>query len=110
MTEHLTRKDILQRLRDILPYLRERYGVERIAIYGSFAKGEARRGSDVDILVELTRPLGLDFVDLAHYLEDLLGRRVDLATFDQFQKSRHNPRYQHIVADIERTLVDVRAS
>jgi predicted nucleotidyltransferase len=61
----LKREEIIQLLRKELPYLRERYGVKEVALFGSFAKGSEGEGSDVDILVELSKSLGLDFVELA---------------------------------------------
>ena len=56
-------------------------GVGSISVFGSVARDEARDDSDVDVLVELNRPMGLfGFFDIRKYLEELLGRRVDLAT------------------------------
>ena len=107
MRKPLTKEEILQALKKKLPYLRERYGVEEIAIYGSFAKGYQTTKSDIDILVKLIKPLGLEFVSLAYYLEEILGRKVDLATFDTMRRGIENPRYKHIATDIERTLIYV---
>jgi len=76
----------------------------KMAIYGSFAKDSYTRKSDVDILVQLMRPLGLEFVRLAYHLEEILGRKVALATFETLHRSMENPRYKHIAADIQRTL------
>jgi predicted nucleotidyltransferase len=104
MNKSLTRTKIIFTLRKQLPELRAKYGVEKMALYGSFAKGSAKRRSDVDILVQLTRPLGLQFVQLACDLEKSLGRKVDLATFDTFQRGLAQPRYARIAAGIERTL------
>ncbi len=104
MSQPLTRTRVIRILRKQLPYLRAKYGVEKIAVYGSFAKGTPRKQSDVDILVQLTRPLGLEFVRLAFELEKSLGRKVDLATFETFQRKCTHPRYAHIAADIERML------
>jgi len=104
MKKALTKKEIIQILRKELPYLREKYGVGKMAIYGSFAKDSYSRKSDVDILVQLMRPLGLEFVRLAYHLEEILGRKVDLATFETLHRSMENPRYKHIAADIQRTL------
>ncbi len=61
----------------------EEFGVKRLAIFGSVARDEAGPESDVDLLVEFDdRPVGLfEFVDLQHYLEELLGCKVDLGTF-----------------------------
>ena len=87
-----------------LPYLQEKYGVQRIAVYGSFAKGNQTKRSDVDILVQLGRPLWLEFVELAYHLEKILKKKVDLATFDTLKRSLERPRYKHIASDIERTL------
>ncbi len=67
-----SKEQILRVLRKELPYLRERFGVERLAVYGSFAKGTPKKRSDVDILVQLNKPLGLEFIDLAYYLEKVL--------------------------------------
>ena len=67
-------------LRREMPELASRYGVKRLALFGSFVRGEQSGASDVDIVVELERPLGFEFVDLAERLERALGRRVDLLT------------------------------
>lgn len=104
MKEPRTKEQIFQILKKELPYLNEKYGVERIAIYGSFAKGNQKKRSDIDILVQLIRPLGLDFIKLAYHLEKVLKRRVDLATFDTLKRSLENPRYKHIASDIQGTL------
>ena len=60
--------------------LHDAYRVRRIGIFGSRARGDETPVSDVDILVELEGPVGWEIVDLHHYLEDLLGVRVDLLT------------------------------
>lgn len=104
MKEPQTKQEIVNILKKQLPYLQERYGVQRIAIYGSFAKGNQTRKSDVDILIQLMRPLGLEFVELAYHLEKILKKKVDLATFDTLRRNLENPRYKHIASDIDRTL------
>jgi predicted nucleotidyltransferase len=69
--------DILRRHRHEL----QQFGVKSIALFGSVVREEARPESDIDILVEFGRPVGLlTFLRLQHRLEDLLGRRVDLVT------------------------------
>src|SRR5574341_991054 len=107
MRKPLDRSEVLHILKQELPYLKERYGVLRIALYGSFAYDTPHRRSDVDLLVELSRPLGLEFVSLADHLEKALGRKVDLATFETLHRSIHNPRYRSIALSIQRTLTDV---
>jgi len=67
-------------LREQKAFLRERFGVRRLAVFGSYARGEATPVSDVDILVGLERPIGWEVVDLHDYLEAVLGVRVDLVT------------------------------
>jgi uncharacterized protein len=57
------------------------FGVKSIALFGSAARGEAQRESDIDILVEFDGAVGfLKFLQLQHRLEELLGKRVDLVT------------------------------
>lgn len=68
-----TRDEVLQLLADAKPDLAERFGVKRLAVCGSYAWGEQREGSDVDILVEVDPAIGLRFVDLAESIESLLG-------------------------------------
>ena len=104
MKEPQTKQEIMDILKKQLPYLQEKYGVQRIAIYGSFAKGNQTKKSDVDILIQLTKPLGLEFVELAYHLEKVLKKKVDLATFNTLKRSLENPRYKHIASDIDRTL------
>ena len=75
--------------------LRERYGVKRIGIFGSYVRGEERRGSDLDILVEFHPDAEIDlikFVELEEYLSELLGIKVDLV-----MKSSLKPRIRRRV-------------
>jgi hypothetical protein len=63
-------------------YLIKKYNLKSLALFGSFARNEATENSDIDILVEFDRPIGLDFVLLADELEEILGVKVDLVTPD----------------------------
>ena len=61
--------------------LSERYGVKSLALFGSVARDEAVASSDVDILVDFDRPVGLfGLFALQDYLEKILGSPVDLGT------------------------------
>ena len=60
--------------------IKERFAVRRIGIFGSFVRGEEKETSDIDILVEFEEPTFRNFMNLAFFLEDLFGRRVDLLT------------------------------
>ncbi len=58
-------------------------GARSLAVFGSLARGDATPASDIDVLVEFDRPVGLfEFIRLKNYLEELTGRRVDLVTPD----------------------------
>lgn len=64
--------------------IRKRFGVRKIGIFGSFARGEEREGSDIDILVDLQDDHETfdNFMDLKFFLEDLFERKIDLVTVD----------------------------
>ena len=72
------------------------YHVNRLAIFGSYARNEQKGESDVDILVDFKGPIGIEFVDLADYLESLLGVRVDLVSFKGIKRKY----YQAIQDDL----------
>ncbi len=63
-----------------MPGFRERYFVKRLGLFGSVARGDASADSDIDILVEFSQPVGMEIVDLAIELEELLQSRVDLVS------------------------------
>jgi predicted nucleotidyltransferase len=74
------RDDILRALRDHRSGL-EAFGVAHLRLFGSFARDEGRHNSDVDLLVEFNRPVGLfEFVRLQRQLAEIVGHRVDLVT------------------------------
>jgi predicted nucleotidyltransferase len=62
-------------LRAVRPQLAREYGVTRLAIFGSYARGDQREDSDIDVLVEVDPSIGLRFVELADRIEALLGVR-----------------------------------
>lgn len=58
------------------------YGVRSLGLFGSYARGEQKRGSDLDFVVEFERKSFDAYMDLKSYLQDLFGRRVDLVMSD----------------------------
>jgi hypothetical protein len=81
----LTRETILQSLSREMPLLRDRYSVERLGLFGSFARADGTAGSDLDFLVVLHEPTFDHYMDLKFYLEDLFGRSVDLVIEDSLK-------------------------
>ena len=57
-----------------------RYGVKSLALFGSTARDKMRKGSDIDVLVQFDKSTWANYIGLKFYLEDLLGREVDLVT------------------------------
>ena len=77
----LSSSETLDLLRAHKPELAERFGVIELSLFGSAARGELAPDSDVDILVGFDRPTDPEcFFGVQFYIEDLLGRRVDLVT------------------------------
>ena len=58
----------------------ESYGIEKMAIFGSYSQSQQGKNSDLDILVEFNKPIGIEFIDLADELENVLGIKVDLVS------------------------------
>lgn len=68
--------------------LEQKYKVKSLAFFGSFVRGEQKKGSDIDVMVEFSEPVGLLFVHLADYLEEILGMKVDLLTPEAVKPNR----------------------
>ena len=60
--------------------LYEKYNLSFIAVFGSYGRGQQNESSDVDILVDFQKPIGIEFIDLAEELEKLLKLKVDLVS------------------------------
>ena len=77
----MNRDEILGLLQEHKAILAQRFGVSTLTLFGSVARDQAKDNSDVDILVSFDGPTHWRrFFDAQFYLEDLLGRQVDLAT------------------------------
>jgi predicted nucleotidyltransferase len=74
------KEEVLKKLQHSLPDLKRRYGLKRIGIFGSVARGAQKPGSDVDVVAEFERPVGLRFVEFNEELERILGTKADVLT------------------------------
>ncbi|NOX88505.1 MAG: nucleotidyltransferase [Calditrichaeota bacterium] len=95
--------EIIKKIRANYEYLSFEFGVERIGIFGSVAAENDNKESDIDLIVEFKRPIGLKFIDLVEYLENLLGRKVDVITKDGLE----NIRVRRVAEDIIRNIIYV---
>ncbi|MBI5739112.1 MAG: nucleotidyltransferase family protein [Nitrospirae bacterium] len=76
-----TFNDIKTILQQHKKFIRDKYGVREIGVFGSYIRGEQVEDSDVDILVEFEKPVGFfRFLELEEYLESILSLKVDLVT------------------------------
>jgi predicted nucleotidyltransferase len=72
--------EIIAKIKTFKPGLIEKYKISKIGIFGSYSRNEQKSDSDVDILVEFSEPIGLDFSLLADELETILNEKVDLVS------------------------------
>ena len=76
----ISRKEILIKLKELKPGLYKEYSVKKIGLFGSFSDETNSDDSDIDILVELEKPIGWKYFSLEIYLEKIFGRKIDLET------------------------------
>lgn len=91
--------EILKKLKAARPELARDFGVKRMAVFGSYARGAQRKDSEVDILVEVDPSIRLAFINLANRIEEILGQRAHVIS-----KRAIKPRSWKI---IEKELIDV---
>jgi predicted nucleotidyltransferase len=96
----LTKEHIARLLLEQNAYLANEFGVRRIGLFGSASRGQSGEGSDIDLVVEFERPIGLRFMELGDYLESLLGHKVDLLTPAGIQAIRSQTIRQEISESI----------
>ena len=81
--------EIKSTLKNEKTYLRERYGVVEIGVFGSYVRNEQDLSSDIDILVDFGGAPSIDLLDLVNlerYLSELLGKKVDVAIKSSLRK------------------------
>lgn len=90
----MNRDEVLTLLRAHKPVLERRFGIVHLALFGSFARDSATIGSDIDILVRFEGPADWRrYFGTQFYIEDLLGRSVDLVT-DKALRAELRPRVE----------------
>ncbi|MCX6698473.1 MAG: nucleotidyltransferase family protein [Methanomicrobiales archaeon] len=81
-----TRQDILSSLKKIKREVEQEYSVKTIGVFGSVARDEQTGKSDIDLLVEFSKPVGfVTFMRLENFLSERLGNPVDLVTSDSLK-------------------------
>lgn len=83
-------QEIIEQLKIIKPIIHREFLVNKIGIFGSYSRNEEHAESDIDIIVELEKPLGLRFITLLLFLEDRLKKKVDLVTMNALKPSFKN--------------------
>lgn len=72
----------LEKIKPIAVTVLKAYGIKKAGIFGSYARGEQKKNSDLDILVQPVRNMGLKFVSLEMELSKKLGKKVDLLSYN----------------------------
>lgn len=77
MTDLMYIKNSLSALK---PEMQQRFFVNSIGLFGSVVRDDFKVSSDVDIIVDFTRPVGIEFIDLANFIESKLNKKIDLVS------------------------------
>lgn len=87
-----TTQEILDRLRTYKEQFADKYGIEKLGLFGSVARGEQDEKSDIDVIIKMRRPNLLTRIGIREELEKLFRRKVDLITLHEnlFQSFRQN--------------------
>ena len=87
-----TLEGIKNRLTQLKPELAEKYGVSSIGLFGSVVRDDFTPSSDIDIVVDFIKPIGIEFVDMADYIEQVLNRPVDVVS-----RNGIKPKYWNVI-------------
>ena len=91
-------EEIAEKVRPIA----ERYGIAKVYLFGSYARGQATEESDIDLLVDDENIKGLfKLGGLYSDLEDVLQKEIDLVTFGQIEQNRDNPLHKRFIQEVE---------
>ena len=72
--------EIKQVLQQLKPELSKRFHVQSLGLFGSVVRDDFSPTSDIDIIVDFNQPVGIEFIDLADYIEQRLQKKVDLVS------------------------------
>jgi uncharacterized protein len=88
----MTKSEILDKLKANKAAIQKKYPVASIALFGSFARGDQTPESDIDILIDLNKPMGWDLVDVLESFEAIFPeRKIDMITWGGLKNSRYKP-------------------
>jgi uncharacterized protein len=76
----ITKAEILSKLTELKPILYKDYAVKEIGLFGSYSDNSNTEESDIDILIELEKPIGWKFFTLELFLENVFNKKIDLVT------------------------------
>ena len=77
----------IEKIKNISIPIAKKYGVKKLALFGSYARGEQKETSDIDFVIEKGKIQGLDFFGFINNLEDELGVSVDVVTYQSLRNS-----------------------
>ena len=92
----MTRAELLEKLRDLKPWLAEQ-GIVNVRLFGSYARDEAGPDSDVDLLVETSRPMGIEFLTTERLLGERLEAPVEFCAWEVMRP--------HVQTTVEKDLI-----
>lgn len=86
----ISKTEILEKLNELKPILQKDYSVKSIGLFGSYSDNSFNEESDIDILVELEKPIGWKIISLEIFLEDVFKRKIDLVTKNALKEQLKN--------------------
>ena len=89
-----------EKIKDIL----QNYNIKRAGIYGSYARGEANKSSDIDIVVELSKKSLFELVGVKQDIEEATGLEVDITTYNGLDNSRREGFKERVLKEEEKII------
>ena len=86
----MTKKEIIIKLKDLKPILKDKYNIVSIGFFGSYATGNNTKESDIDIVIEYSKPIGWEFFDIQDLLHEKLNKKIDLVSIKALKKQLKN--------------------
>jgi len=84
--KEVSKETIIKNLEELKPRLYDKYSINRIGLFGSFAIGKNTEKSDIDIIIDYEKPIGWEFFDIQDLLYQHLNRKIDLVSFKALKK------------------------